>query len=156
MLEYQTSSITETQRIGEKIGNLLKPGDVVRLEGDLGAGKTTIAQGICCGLGVKEPVTSPTFAIMHHYDGKYPIYHIDAYRIDSELELQELGLEEFLDGEGVSLVEWAEKIITIMPRVYLLVQIENLENDPQARVITIKGEGTQEAYDRLLKELAEK
>ncbi|HHU31441.1 MAG TPA: tRNA (adenosine(37)-N6)-threonylcarbamoyltransferase complex ATPase subunit type 1 TsaE, partial [Clostridia bacterium] len=96
MLELQTESAAETQELGEKLGLLLRPGDVVRLEGDLGAGKTTMAQGICRGLSVDEPVTSPTFAIMHHYNGKYPVYHIDAYRIESELELEELGLEEFL------------------------------------------------------------
>lgn len=155
MLEFQTNSVTETQRIGEKLGHLLKPGDVVRLEGNLGAGKTTIAQGICRGLGVKEPVTSPTFAIMHQYDGKYPVYHIDAYRIESETELQDLGLEEFLEGEGVSLVEWAEKIISIMPTTYLLVEIKTSATNEQGRVITLKVEGTEQVYDGLLKEMAE-
>lgn len=155
MLELQTESATETQELGEKLGLLLKPGDVVRLEGNLGAGKTTMAQGICRGLSVDEPVTSPTFAIMHHYNGKYPVYHIDAYRIESELELEELGLEEFLEGDGVSLVEWAEKILSIMPSTYLLVQIKISQTNPESRLITFSSEGAQEAFEYLLKELAD-
>lgn len=155
MLEFQTNSVTETQKIGEKLGQLLKPGNVVRLEGDLGAGKTTIAQGICRGLGVKEPVTSPTFAIMHQYNGKYPIYHIDAYRIESETELQDLGLEEFLEGEGISLVEWAEKIMPVLPTTYLLIEIRTIAANEQGRMITFQAVGNKQVYDSLLKEMAE-
>lgn len=154
MLKYKTKDVIETQKIGHYLGDLLKPGDVVSLEGDLGAGKTTFVQGICQGLGVAEPVTSPTFAIMHHYDGKYPVHHIDAYRIENDLELQELGLEEYLDGEGVSLVEWAENISSVMPLVYLQVQITTSPTNPQARTIIFSPKGSKDNYDKLLKELA--
>lgn len=154
LLEFKTQDATETQELGKKIGQLLRPGDVVRLEGDLGAGKTTIAQGICHGLEVKEPVTSPTFAIMHHYDGRYSVNHIDAYRIENQLELRELGLEEFLEGDGVSLVEWAENITSIMPSDYLQIQIMALPGNPQMRVIKLTSEGAREDFKHLLKELA--
>lgn len=154
LLEFQTRSAEETQELGEKLGRLLRPGDVVRLEGDLGVGKTTIAQGICRGLGVTQPVTSPTFTIMHHYNGRYLVNHIDAYRIENELELMELGLEEFLEGDGVSLVEWAENIISIMPSNYLQIQIKVSQINPQARVIRLTSEGASKAFDHLLKELA--
>ena len=155
MLELQTESAAETQELGEKLGFLLRPGDVVRLEGNLGAGKTTMAQGICRGLKVYEPVTSPTFSIIHQYNGKYPVYHIDAYRIESELELEELGLEEILEGDGVSLVEWAENILSVMPSTYLLVQIKISQANPDSRLIAFSSVGAQEAFEYLLKELAD-
>jgi tRNA threonylcarbamoyladenosine biosynthesis protein TsaE len=99
----------DVRRVGEAVGRVLEPGRAVALTGDLGAGKTFLIQAICTGLGVGEPVTSPTFALVNVYRGRVPVYHIDLYRIGDGGELDEIGLEEFFAGEGVSLVEWAER-----------------------------------------------
>ncbi|WP_227764692.1 tRNA (adenosine(37)-N6)-threonylcarbamoyltransferase complex ATPase subunit type 1 TsaE [Zhaonella formicivorans] len=151
MFEYLSTSSEETKQLGYLLSRLLQPRDVIRLEGDLGAGKTTFAQGVCTGLGVASEVTSPTFTILHIYDGKMPVYHIDAYRIESELELEDLGLEEYLEGQGVSLVEWAEKILTIMPDDYLQVEIRRGLGESERKIIfTAVGAGR---YQELIEEL---
>jgi len=109
-----SKSPEETLVIGEKLGKTLRPGDIVLLFGDLGAGKTTLTQGICYGLGLprEEYIRSPTFTLVNEYKGKYPIYHIDLYRTDSLEDLENLGLEEIFFGEGIAIVEWAEKLIS--------------------------------------------
>lgn len=110
--QFQTHSPNDTLSLGKKIGQHLQSGDIVFLYGDLGAGKTTLTQGIAQGLGVAgdEYVRSPTFTLVNQYRGKLPVFHIDLYRIDSSQELEDLGLEEVFAGEGVSIVEWAEKL----------------------------------------------
>lgn len=109
---FETHSPEETQDLGERIGGLLESGDIVLLFGDLGAGKTTLVQGMARGLGVArdEYVRSPSFTLVNQYRGRIPVYHIDLYRIDSSGELDDLGLEELLMSEGVLIIEWAEKI----------------------------------------------
>ena len=109
---FETHSPSETLRLGEKIGQLLEAGDIVFLFGDLGAGKTTLTQGIARGLGVakEEYVRSPTFTLVNEYRGRTPVFHIDLYRIDSPSELDDLGLEEIFLGQGICIVEWAEKL----------------------------------------------
>ena len=111
-LSFETHSPKDTLEFGEKIGQHLRTGDKVFLFGDLGAGKTTLTQGIARGLGVssKEYVRSPSFTLVNEYRGNIPIYHVDLYRIDSLGELENLGLEEILTGPGISVVEWAEKL----------------------------------------------
>lgn len=111
-ISFETHSPNDTLTLGEKIGQHLETGDVVFLFGDLGAGKTTLTQGIARGLGVpkEEYVRSPSFTLVNEYRGKVPVFHIDLYRIDSSLELEDLGLEEILSGQGVCIVEWAEKL----------------------------------------------
>ena len=98
--------------MGERLGQCLKPGDIVLLFGDLGAGKTTLTQGLCHGLGISksEYVRSPTFTLINEYKGTFPIFHIDLYRLDSFSEIEALGLEELLFSNGVSIIEWAEKL----------------------------------------------
>ncbi|MDS1029205.1 tRNA (adenosine(37)-N6)-threonylcarbamoyltransferase complex ATPase subunit type 1 TsaE [Bacillota bacterium LX-D] len=123
MLAIRAQSAKDTKEIGSKLSGLLQPGDCLRLEGGLGAGKTTFTQGVCAGLGVTSQVTSPTFTILHQYQGKIPVYHIDAYRIESSGELNELGLEEFIEGDGVCLIEWAEKVSSLLPNAYLQVEL---------------------------------
>ncbi len=110
-----TKSPEETLIFGENFGKCLEPGDIVLLFGDLGAGKTTLTQGICKGLGlpVGEYIRSPTFTLINEYLGKIPIYHIDLYRMESLEEIESLGLEEVLFGTGVSIVEWSEKLFPI-------------------------------------------
>ena len=113
-IQFETRSASDTLILGEKIGKHLEAGDIVFLFGDLGAGKTTLTQGIARGLGVarEEYVRSPTFTLVNQYQGKVPVYHIDLYRIASSHELEDLGLEEVFSSEGISIVEWAEKLFT--------------------------------------------
>jgi tRNA threonylcarbamoyladenosine biosynthesis protein TsaE len=107
-----TKTPEETLVLGNNLGKCLGPGDIVLLFGDLGAGKTTFTQGICQGLGLPEGeyIRSPTFTLINEYQGKQPIYHIDLYRMESLEEMEALGLEEVLFGQGVAIVEWSEKL----------------------------------------------
>ena len=109
---FQTSNANESQTLGKRLGKTLRAGDIILLYGDLGAGKTTFTQGIAEGLGVgnEEYVRSPTFTLINQYQGRHPIYHIDLYRIDSFADISNLGFEELLYGEGVLIIEWAEKL----------------------------------------------
>jgi len=110
-----TKSPEETLILGENLGKFLEPGDIVLLFGDLGAGKTTLTQGICKGLGlsVGEYIRSPTFTLINEYLGKFPIYHIDLYRMENLEDIEALGLEDVLFGQGISIVEWSEKLFPI-------------------------------------------
>lgn len=113
-IQFETHSPSDTLTLGKKIGRHLETGDIVFLFGDLGAGKTTLTQGIAHGLGVAkdEYVRSPSFTLVNEYRGKVPVFHIDLYRIDSSRDLEDLGLEEVFSSEGISIVEWAEKLFT--------------------------------------------
>jgi len=121
-----TSSREETMRLGHRLGQLLGPGDVVALRGPLGSGKTTLTKGIAAGLGVAEPrwVTSPTFVLVHQYEGRLPVYHIDAYRLRGPADAEALGMEEMFFGDGVAIVEWAERIEAALPPERLEVVLE--------------------------------
>lgn len=107
----ETRSAEETRGLGERLGKTLKQGDVLALRGELGAGKTVLVQGLARGLGADPGVlvTSPTFVILHEYPGRTPLYHFDFYRLAAEKEALDLGLDEYLEGEGVAAVEWADK-----------------------------------------------
>ena len=111
---------------GERFSEGLGPGSVVGLSGVLGSGKTCLIKGICRGLGIYEPVTSPTFIIINQYRGRLPVYHFDLYRINSAEELYELGYEEYFYGMGVCLVEWAEKAGELLPEESIKVKLEYL------------------------------
>ncbi|GAA0599387.1 tRNA (adenosine(37)-N6)-threonylcarbamoyltransferase complex ATPase subunit type 1 TsaE [Virgibacillus siamensis] len=111
--EIETHSAAETRRVAEHLALLLKPGDVITLEGDLGAGKTAFAQGIATGLGVKRNVNSPTYTIIKEYEGELPFYHMDVYRLEDSDE--DIGFEEYFHGEGISVVEWAHFIEEFLP-----------------------------------------
>jgi tRNA threonylcarbamoyladenosine biosynthesis protein TsaE len=125
-LQFETHSPSDTLSLGEKIGEHLEAGDIVLLFGDLGAGKTTLTQGIARGLGVakKEYVRSPSFTLVNEYRGKIPVFHIDLYRIDSSRELEDLGLEEVFASGGISIVEWAEKLFARQDTSIPLLEIE--------------------------------
>src|SRR5215468_12034378 len=109
-MKILSRSAEETRALGERLGARLGAGDVVACIGALGAGKTCFLQGLARGLGVPTDVTSPTFVLVNYYRGRLPVYHLDAYRTDSLLEVVDLGLDEMLDGEGVTLIEWADKV----------------------------------------------
>ncbi|MFN3975320.1 MAG: tRNA (adenosine(37)-N6)-threonylcarbamoyltransferase complex ATPase subunit type 1 TsaE [Dehalococcoidia bacterium] len=112
-----------TQEVGVILGRHAEAGDLLLLVGELGAGKTTLVQGLCRGLGVPEPARSPTFVLVHRYQGRLPVYHVDLYRIGSVAEALDLGLEELLGKEGVTVVEWAERLLPALPHDYLLVRL---------------------------------
>lgn len=112
---WKTSSPEQTQKFGWKLAHCIGAGTVIALIGPLGSGKTCLAQGICRGLGVEEPVTSPTFILINEYTGRIPVYHFDLYRLSDADELLELGYEEYFYGEGACLVEWAEKARELLP-----------------------------------------
>jgi tRNA threonylcarbamoyladenosine biosynthesis protein TsaE len=136
-LRFESRSPEETQRIGSALGARLKARDVVATIGELGAGKTCFLQGLMRGLGVTEPVTSPTFVLITHYRGRLPVFHLDAYRTESLTELLDLGLEELFDGDGVTVVEWAEKLGPLLPARAITVRISGLGDEP--REILIEG-----------------
>ena len=124
-------SAPETQVLGERLGRRLGPGDVVACIGPLGAGKTCFLQGLARGLGVTTDVTSPTFVLVNQYRGRLPVYHVDAYRTGSLTELVDLGLEEMLHGQGVTVVEWADKLLPLLPPRTVTVTIAGLGDEPR-------------------------
>lgn len=130
----------DTYNIGKEIAKLAKPGEIYCLYGDLGTGKTVFSQGFGAGLGIEEPISSPTFTILKEYDeGRLPFYHFDVYRIGSVDEMEEIGYFDKIDGDGVCLIEWAELIRDILPQTYYKVTIEkNLERGFDYRSITIE------------------
>ena len=120
-----TKSAAETRALGEKLAGRLQPGDVLLLEGDLGAGKSELTRGIAAGLGVTETVTSPSFTILNVYEsGRCPLYHFDWYRLESAEELFELGMDEYLGGDGIALVEWPGRCPEAVPADCLRIRIE--------------------------------
>ena len=131
----------DTYELGEKIGQMAKPGMVISLTGDLGVGKTVFTQGLAKGLGIEEPVNSPTFTIVQVYEeGRLPLYHFDVYRIGDIEEMDEIGYEDYFYGEGVCLIEWADLIREILPDQMCRVTIEkDLEKGFDYRKITLEG-----------------
>ena len=129
----------DTYELGEKIGQMAKPGMVISLTGDLGVGKTVFTQGLAKGLGIEEPVNSPTFTIVQVYEkGRLPLYHFDVYRIGDIEEMDEIGYEDYFYGEGVCLIEWADLIREILPEQMCRVTIEkDLEKGFDYRRISI-------------------
>ena len=123
MLIIQSNSARETKMLGKKLGKSLLPGDVICLQGELGSGKTCLAQGIAEGLRIKDNLVSPTFVIVGKYEGKFILYHIDLYRLNNFNEIEDLGLEEFFYEKVIIIIEWAEKIKEILSKNFLEVKI---------------------------------
>lgn len=136
---YETRSAEETLALGRRIGQEAKPGQIYALSGDLGVGKTVFTQGMAQGLGITEPVSSPTFTIVQVYEGgRLPFYHFDVYRIGDVTEMEEIGYEDCFFGEGVCLIEWAELIADILPDDSIRIVIrKNLQEGFSYRQITI-------------------
>ena len=135
-----TRSTDETLELAGTVGELLRAGDVVSLVGDLGAGKTVFARGVARALGVTEPVVSPSFTIVREYEGRMPLVHVDVYRIDTVQELYDLGFEEFVRDDGVTLVEWGDMIDGLLPGDRLDVRLAPGATDDE-RVVEIEGQG---------------
>ena len=122
--QYDSFKAEDTFDLGYRIGQAVKPGDIITLVGDLGVGKTVFTQGLAKGLHIEEPVNSPTFTILQIYEeGRVPLYHFDVYRIGDISEMDEIGFDEYVFGEGVSLIEWANLIEEILPQEYYEVKI---------------------------------
>ena len=148
-----SQSVEATKRLAASLASCAQPGDVFVLSGDLGAGKTQFSQGFARGLGIDEPVTSPTFNLVFEYPkGRIPLYHFDLYRLDDIAQLDDIAFYELLDGEGVSLVEWGEKFLEAFDGAYVLVRI--VLADDGSRVISIEPNG-QRAHDLVHNWLAE-
>ena len=145
--EMETFSAQETFELGRKLGIQAARGDVFCLLGDLGVGKTVLTQGFAEGLGINEPISSPTFTIVQEYEeGRLPFYHFDVYRIGDVEEMEEIGFDDYIYGEGVCLVEWADKISDILPDDYVVIRIEkNLEKGFDYRKITLEKGGIHHA-----------
>ena len=141
MIIIETNSAEETFRLGEKLGHLAIPGQIYTLNGDLGVGKTVFTQGVASGLGIKEPVNSPTFTIAQEYeDGRMPFYHFDVYRIGDLEEMEEIGYDDYFFGNGICLIEWAELIQELLPETMISITIEKEpEKGFDYRKITIDG-----------------
>ena len=141
--KYETHDPEETFEVGRKIGMNAKPGQIYTLTGDLGVGKTVFTQGVAAGLGITEPVNSPTFTVIQEYeDGRLPFYHFDVYRIGDLEEMEEIGYDDYFFGQGICLIEWAELIEEILPEKRIEVTIEkDLEKGFEYRKITIEERG---------------
>jgi tRNA threonylcarbamoyladenosine biosynthesis protein TsaE len=137
-----TRSPEETRIVGAALAPMLLPGDVISLSGDLGAGKTVFTQGLAGALGVSGRVTSPTFTLVHEYDGRYPIVHLDVYRLDSFQDLLDIGFEELLDPQAIMVVEWGEAVAPLLPVRYLEIDMRAVDPElDEHRLMTFRPRG---------------
>ena len=148
-MKLTVNNLKDTENIGKIISRCLEKGTVICLDGDLGVGKTSLTQFIAKEFGVSEYITSPTFTIIKEYEGRLPFYHMDVYRIDSEDDMYDLGYDEYIYSEGVTVIEWSHKINGILPDERINIEIQRL--DDTRRIMDVDGKG--KAYDRLAKEL---
>ena len=126
---HKTKSQEETVKLGEKLAGQLKPGSIVALTGDLGAGKTYLTKGIVKGMGLKASVTSTTFVLMNIYPGKIPVFHYDCYRLKDETDMEKLGYEEYFYGNGITVVEWADRVKGIIPKTAIKINFKIGKNN---------------------------
>lgn len=145
--ELKTADSEETSQFAAKLAHLLQPGDVLALEGDLGAGKTTFTKGLAKGLDIKRTVNSPTFTIIKEYKGKLPLYHMDVYRLADAPE--DLGFDEYFEGDGVTVVEWAHLVEEQLPSELLTIYLYHEGQEQRKIVLVPKGK----RYEQLCKEI---
>lgn len=145
-LKLISSSPDETRELGVHLGELAQSGNIFLLTGNLGSGKTCLTQGIVWGLGSQEYALSPTFVLMREVNGRLPLYHIDLYRLDRLEEIADLGLDEYLYGKGLCVIEWAEKGSSLLPAEHLKIQIEYLGENERSFTVTACGK----SYEKLL------
>ena len=143
--KFISRSPEQTQQLGRWLGEMAQAGDVFLLTGNLGSGKTCLTQGIAWGLGIKEYAFSPSFVLIREYSGRLPMYHVDFYRLDRIEEIADLGLDDYLYGKGICVVEWADKGMSLMPRERLLIDLSYLSDNERA----IHFEPTGRRYTRL-------
>jgi tRNA threonylcarbamoyladenosine biosynthesis protein TsaE len=140
VISLQTGSAAATKSVASVVAEHARPGDLVLLVGDLGAGKTTFAQGFAAGLGIEDHVTSPTFTLARTYPGPLPLHHVDVYRLERMAEVGDLALGELIDSKGVTLVEWGDVILAALPASYLEVRLEFGE-EPDERTVSVRAVG---------------
>jgi tRNA threonylcarbamoyladenosine biosynthesis protein TsaE len=149
-VELLARTADDTREVGEAFARLLRPRDAVILTGELGAGKTTLVQGVARGLGVTDRVVSPTFTLVREYHGRLEVAHIDVYRLDRIQDVVDLGLEELGDGEAVLLVEWGDAVAELLPADHLTIELTGDEDDVGRRLVfTPGGETWVERWERL-------
>jgi len=149
MIKIITKTPQELEYLGHRMAQLVQPGDFLALDGDLGAGKTSFTQGMARGLNIAEDINSPTFTIIHEYEtGRLPLYHMDVYRLKHPEEMYDLGYEEYFYGEGVTVVEWAQMIESLLPDEYLGIEIVVI---PEGRELRLVPYGAR--YEHLIEEL---
>jgi tRNA threonylcarbamoyladenosine biosynthesis protein TsaE len=148
-LKIISRSLEETHKLGTRLGELAQPGDIYLLSGNLGAGKTCLTQGIVWGLGSTEHALSPTFVLMRELKGRLPLYHIDLYRLDDIQEISDLGLDDYLCGKGLCVIEWGEKGLSILPAEHLMIKIEYLGDNERSFEFIPRGK----RYEKLLARL---
>lgn len=139
MIRIQLNNLSDTEKLGRLLGRLAASGDVICLDGDLGAGKTALSQAIARGLEVPDNcyVTSPSFAILHEYAGRIPMYHMDFYRLQDADEVEDLGLDEYFYLDGLTVIEWSTRALEMLPEERLILSI--VQNDDFSRTVTLKG-----------------
>jgi len=147
--EITTSSPEETQDLGARLGELSRPGDIFLLIGKLGAGKTCLTQGIARGLGINEYAASPSFVVVRELYGRLPLYHMDFYRLENLEEIADMGLDDYFYGRGVSVVEWAEKGLSLLPPEHLLIEMSYISDT--GRRLKLKARGKR--YNELVAKL---
>jgi tRNA threonylcarbamoyladenosine biosynthesis protein TsaE len=155
-LTLETATADETQRIGKAIGRLLEPGDLLLLQGPIGAGKTCFTQGVARGLGLAGWVTSPSFTLANVYEpspGRFPLYHLDLWRIKSPLEALGMGLDEYLAGDGAVVIEWPDVAVDLMPSDFLRVRFRVVDDGRQLELCPV-GARPRDLLDRLRESLA--
>lgn len=147
-MEFEVNSIEETTNLGVALGKLLNSGDIICLTGDLGTGKTHITKGISRGLGITDNITSPTFTIVNEYDsGRLKLYHFDVYRVSDPDEIYAIGFDDYIFGDGVSIIEWANYIEEILPNDYLHIYIQkDLTKGENYRKIIVTPYGEKYSY----------
>lgn len=143
---YKSNNAEETESFGIRLGNSLKKGDVISLRGSLGAGKTVMAKGIAKALEINEAIVSPTFTLVQEYEGDMKMYHLDLYRLSGEDEFESMGGEEFLYPDGVTLVEWSEKIESMLPEDTIYINI-TIEEDETRTIELKKGDDDEYSID---------
>ena len=136
-LTFTTNSAEETIALGRKIGGALTGGEIIAMQGTLAAGKTTMTKGFAESLGVADTITSPTFCLISEYEGRLPLYHMDVYRLDGGEDFINLGVEDMMYGNGVSIIEWSEKVMDELPCETIIIRIEPKEGSTE-RTITIE------------------
>ncbi|MFQ5610741.1 MAG: tRNA (adenosine(37)-N6)-threonylcarbamoyltransferase complex ATPase subunit type 1 TsaE [Anaerolineae bacterium] len=150
-LDFITHSETQTRRLGTRLGQLLRGGEVLALIGQLGTGKTRWAQGVALGLDIDDVVNSPTFTLVNEYEGRLPFYHIDLYRLAAAAEALTFGLDDYLYGHGVCVIEWADRAPALLPAERLEVELHHLQRTKRRLVLRPRGS----AYAELLQQFKE-
>ncbi|MBP2033158.1 tRNA threonylcarbamoyladenosine biosynthesis protein TsaE [Clostridium algifaecis] len=151
-MDFFVDRVEDTISLGKRLGKILKAGDIICLNGDLGTGKTHFVKGLAEGLNIKDPITSPTFSIVNEYEGRLKLYHFDVYRVNDPDEIEAIGFDEYIFSDAVSVIEWSNYINELIPEEYIEVNIEKDKYDkPNHRKISINYHGSRYDYIKELK-----